>query len=102
MNPVFDMVFVIAAPLGLTTATTRVADATDPACVGTACNSMKKYPGDAGMYVFEIGTWTGTSTTTVIPAPYNIEFSFGSKAVNNGYTYGTWSFATSTTSCAST
>jgi len=41
-NPVFDMVFVIAAPLGFTTATTRVADVTTPtACVGTACNSKK-------------------------------------------------------------
>lgn len=40
-NPVFDMVFVIAAPMGLTTATTRVADATSPACVGDACNSKK-------------------------------------------------------------
>lgn len=96
------MVFVIAAPLGLTTATTRVADATDPACVGTACNSMKKYPGDTGSYVFEIGTWTDTTTATVIPAPYNIEFGFTTKAVNAGYTYGTWSFATSATSCTST
>jgi len=40
-NPAFDMVFVSAAALGFTTAVTRVADATDPACVGTACNSAK-------------------------------------------------------------
>jgi hypothetical protein len=40
-NPVFDMVFVMAGPLGVTTSVTRVADATDPACVGTACNSAK-------------------------------------------------------------
>jgi len=40
-NPAFDMVFVIAAPLGFTTATSRVADATSPACVGNACNSKK-------------------------------------------------------------
>lgn len=40
-NPVFDMAFVMAAPLGLTTSVTRVADATDPACVGAACNSAK-------------------------------------------------------------
>jgi hypothetical protein len=38
-NPAFDMVFVIAAPLGFTTTTTRIADATG--CVGTACNSKK-------------------------------------------------------------
>jgi hypothetical protein len=41
-NPVFDMVFVIAAPLGFTTATSRVADVTAPvACVANACNSKK-------------------------------------------------------------
>jgi len=38
-NPAFDMVFVIAGPLGLTTATTRTADATG--CVTTACNAAK-------------------------------------------------------------
>jgi hypothetical protein len=41
------MVFVMAAPLGMTTAVTRVADATDPACSGSACNSAKTNPGDA-------------------------------------------------------
>lgn len=40
-NPAFDMVFVSAAALGFTTATTRVADATSPACVALACNSKK-------------------------------------------------------------
>jgi hypothetical protein len=40
-NPAFDMVFVSAAPVGFTTSTSRVADATSPACVGTACNSAK-------------------------------------------------------------
>lgn len=40
-NPAFDMVFVSAGALGFTTAVTRVADATSPACVGTACNSAK-------------------------------------------------------------
>jgi hypothetical protein len=40
-NPAFDMVFVSAAPLTFTTTTTRVADATTPACVDLACNSKK-------------------------------------------------------------
>jgi len=55
------------------------------------------------MYVFSLGTWSGTTTATVIPAPYNIEFSFvktGNSAA--GYVYGTWSFASTATSCTST
>jgi hypothetical protein len=40
-NPAFDMVFVSAKPLGFTTTTSRVADATSPACVALACNSKK-------------------------------------------------------------
>jgi len=38
-NPAFDMVFVIGAPLGFTTTTTRTADVTG--CVTVACNSKK-------------------------------------------------------------
>jgi len=44
-NPVFDMVFVIAAPIEFAVATTRVANA--DGCTGTACNLAKTNPGDA-------------------------------------------------------
>jgi hypothetical protein len=55
------------------------------------------------MYIFSIGSWTNTDTAVTIPAPYSIEFSF-TKTPNsaNGYVYGTWSFASSATSCTST
>jgi hypothetical protein len=96
------MVFVMAGPLGLTTSVTRTADATDPACDGAACNSAKVKPGDTGSFIFKLGTWTDTTATTTIPVPYNIEFSFTPENDNGNYVYGTWSFATTTTSCTST
>jgi len=95
------MVFVIAAPLSMSVATTRIANA-DGCTPTTACNLNKIRPGDAAMYLFSIGTWSDATTTTVIPAPYNIEFSLNTKSANAGYVYGTWSFATSSTSCDST
>lgn len=67
------MVFVVAAPITLAVGTTRVANA--DGCVASACNGAKTNPGDAAQYVFSLGTWGSAATTsTVIPAPYNIEF----------------------------